>query len=448
VVSALDREDLGALVPLVDPGERTALVRLAGAWSGRLAELDLPDAVGGGASVPSSHVLDGLTLDVTGATPREESRAGGIAVVGLGALRVRVRTDPAAAHGLLRAWFAHQRADEARDLTYDADHLPAVGSLPRLVTVERSGRWYLSVLGTLLGPGEGAPLRVQTLVPTSFPTAQAAVGATVRALLDNLVRPDVSVLAQTLDPSGSDTVQLWAAQIPLVGLDHPPQPVEALRTSDGPVSGSRAVVHVETLRVGDGSQLDLDGRCVRSGQDRACLHPSGYRYTGGLGSLSLLELLGPRGAFSLTAVRDPGGWRTNIPESLADAFSGYADGLTREQVLMVLGQERFDTPAGVLAADQPKDVAFTSAGYALRTVPIEQAGLYRVVASPTGSNRASLFGPDGQPAIQPFFPNDSVYRLTPGEHTLLVWADDAFARRLEQDGGAPYVQRVEVRSVR
>ena len=39
-----------------------------------------------------------------------------------------------------------------QDRTLTGDQLPAVGALPRLVAVERSGRWYLSPLGTLLGP--------------------------------------------------------------------------------------------------------------------------------------------------------------------------------------------------------------------------------------------------------------------------------------------------------
>ena len=137
-----------------------------------------------------------------------------------------------------------------------------------------------------------------------------------------------------------------------------------------------------------------------------------------------------------------------MPESLADALVGYARGLTREQVLMVLGQERLDSPAGELQPDRPADVTFTSAGYALRTVRITRAGLFRVVPGPEGANRSTLYGPDGQPALQPFFPNDSVYRVTPGDHTLLVWADDGFSSTLGQPGGAPYVQRVEVRSIR
>jgi hypothetical protein len=115
---------------------------------------------------------------------------------------------------------------------------------------------------------------------------------------------------------------------------------------------------------------------------------------------------------------------------------------------MVLGQERLDAPAGVLQPDRAQEVAFTSAGYASRTVRIAEPGLYRVVPSPAGGNRATLYGPDGQPSIQPFFPNDSVYRLTPGDHTLLVWADDAFARSLRQPVETPYAQRVEVRAVR
>ena len=207
------------------------------------------------------------------------------------------------------------------------------------------------------------------------------------------------------------------------------------------------MVRVQTLRVGDGSGFDLVGPCVTAGGEQACLHPSGYRYSGGIGSLGQLELLGHDQAFSLTAVRDPDGWRTSLPETLADALLGYADGLTREQVLMVLGQERLDAPGGALQPDRAQDVAFTSAGYALRTVQIARPGLYRVVPSPDGANRASIYDASGEPSVQPFFPNDSVYRLTPGEHTLLVWADDGFSRTLEQAGGAPYVQRVEVRLV-
>jgi hypothetical protein len=448
VVSAVDDEDLGALVRLVEPDERAALVRVSDAWSRRLTTLDLPDAAGG--RPPSRTALfDGLDLGLTGATPRVESRAGDVAVVGLGNLIVRVRTHPAQARGLLRALFLHQHLDEPDDRTYSLDDLADLGVRKRLVTVQRSGRWYLSVLGTLLGPGipEGSIADVRALPPMWSPTPRDAAEATVRALLDPRSRHDVTALAGTLDASGSDFVQLWAAQLVIIGLDRPPAPIATLRTSDGPGDGSRAVVRVGALRVGDGSGFDLAGPCVATNGERACLQRSGYRYAGGLGKLSQLELLGHDGAYSLTAVHGVGGWRTSLPESLADALVAYADGLTREQVLMVLGQERLDAPAGELRTDQPSEVAFTSGGYALRTVHVTAPGLFRVVPSPAG-NWAAIYDPDGQPSVQPFFPNDSAYRLQPGDHTLLVWADDAFADTLARPDAAPYVQRVEVRTVR
>ena len=381
--------------------------------------------------------------------PGWPAQSADVAVVDLGALAVRVRSDPGAARGLLRVWFAYRHLDGPQDLTYGAQNLPALGALPRLVTVERSGRWYLSVLGTLLGPdvANGGLPDVQPVRPSPSRTSQAAVEATLRALLDGRARTDVSVLASTLDGAGADLLQLWASEIATTGLDRSPSPVSGLTTSGGPVTARRAVVRVDAITIGDGSSLDLAGRCLEVIGDRSCLHPSGYRYAGGLGSLSAFDLLGHDGSFALTAVQDSDGWRTSIPESLADALTAYADSLTREQVLMVLGDERLDVATGVLAPGRPQDVAFTSAGYALRTVPIAEPGLYRVVASPGGSTRASLYGPDGEPSVQPFFPNDSAYRLTPGDHTLIVWADDTFSRTLEQPGGAPYVQRVEVRSV-
>lgn len=450
VVSALDREDLAAFARLVEPAERTALLRLGSTLSSRLAALDLPEQLGGGRPSSPAHALDGLDLTLTGATPRVESQAGDVAVVGLGDLAVRVRTDPAATHGLLRAFFAYQQTDEKQDLSYPVADLPGLGVRKRLVTVERSGRWYLSVVGTLLGPGipPGSLADVRALPPTGSPTPQAAVEATVRTLLDVRTRRDVSALAATLDASGSDTVQLWAAQLAIVGLNKPPAPIAALSTAAGPSAADRAVVRLQTLRVGDGTGFDLAGGCLSANGERACLRPSGYRYDGGLGSLGALELLGHDGSFSLSAVHGSEGWRTSLPESLTDALIGYADGLTREQVLMAAGQERLDAPGGVLQPDQPQEVAFTSAGYALRAVRIEHSGLYRIISSPADTNRAALYGADGQPSIQPFFPNDSVYRLTPGDHTLLVYADDAFARTLDQAGGAPYEQRVEVHEVR
>lgn len=450
VVTALDDEDLGALVRLVEPAERAALTRLVGSWSRRLDDLTLPETVGGGPQTSTSTALDGLLLDVTGQAPQVAARSADVAVVDLGALAVRVRSDPDAARGLLRLWFAYRHVDGPQDLTYSAQNLPAFGALPRLVTVERSGRWYLSVLGTLLGPdvANGGLPDVQEVRPTPSRTSQAAVEASLRALLDGRTPADVSVLASTLDAAGADFLQLWASEVATTGLDRSPVPVTGLSTTGGAVSAGRATVRVDTIKVGDGSSLDLAGRCLEVIGDRSCLHPSGYRYSGGLGSLSTFDLLGHDGSFSLTAVQDPDGWRTSVPESLADALAAYADGLTRAQVLMVLGEERLDVPSGVLDPDRPQDVAFTSAGYALRTVRIARAGLYRVVPSPGGSTRASLYGPDGQPSLQPFFPNDSVYRLTPGDHTLVVWADDSFSRSLDQAGAAPYVQRVEVREVR
>lgn len=453
VLRALDQKDAGALVRLVEPDERVALVRLTTAWSRRLEALDLPAGVLGtpeAAPITSADAaLAGLTVDVTGQTPRVAAESGDLAIVDLGDVAVRVRSDPDAARGLLRIWFAYRQLRGPQDRTYRSDTLPAIGALPRLVTVERAGRWYLSVLGTLVGPdvATGSLPDVEPVDPGWSPTPQAAVEATLRTLLDPGTRSDVAPLARTLDASGSDVLQLWASEVATTGLDRSPAAVTALSTTGATVEGDRAVVRVQTLRVGDGSGLDLAGRCLTVSGDRSCLHPSGYRYTGGFGSLSAFELLGQDGSFALTAVQGSGGWRTSVPESLADALAGYANGLTREQVLMVLGQERLDAPSGPLETDQPQDVAFSSAGYTLRTVRIARPGLYRVVPGPDGANRSTLYSPDGEPSIQPFFPNDSVYRLTPGDHTLLVWADDAFARTLDRADEASYVQRVEVRSV-
>ena len=94
-------------------------------------------------------------------------------------------------------------------------------------------------------------------------------------------------------------------------------------------------------------------------------------------------------------------------------------------------------------------MAFTSGGYALRTVHVARARpVPRGARVPTARTARPSTTPTAALDLQPFFPNDSVYRLQPGDHTLLVWADDAFADTLEQPGAAPYVQRVEVRSVR
>ena len=453
LVTALEHEDVPALVRLVEPGERAALLRLVGAWLRRLGELDLPAAVGGGAPVPDADALDGLDLHLTGAAPRVESQAGDLAVVGVGDVTVRMRSTPGTARGLLRLWFAHRHVDEPQDQTFGVSALPQVGALPRVVAVQRSGRWYLSVVATLLGPavGEGTTPSLPALAATTSPTPQAAVEATLHALVDAAVQGDLPALARTLDASGADSAALWSAEVATSGLDRSPATLDRLRTTGEAPDGDRAQVHVDSLRVGApraGTGFVVDGSCVTAGDERGCLHRSGYAYAGGIGSLRLLELLGQDGSFSLTAVRGTRGWLTSVPESLADALAAYADGLTRQQVLMVLGQERLDTPAGVLEVDQPRDVAFGDAGYALLTVRIAERGLVRVMPGPDGSNRASVYGPDGQPSVQPFFPNDSVYRVTPGDHTLLVYADDAFAGTLRGPAGAPYVQRVEVRSVR
>ncbi len=445
VVTALDHEDLGALGRLVEPSERAALVRLGTALSQRLAELDLPEPVGGGRAPDGADPLDGLDLTLTGASPHVDSRGGDVAVVGLGALVVHVRSDPGRAHGLLRTWFARERMTEPEEEAYDVGDLPGLGTRPGLVAVRREGRWYLSVLATLgLGVAAGRPTAVEDVEPAPSADPEAALRATVVALLDPRTRSDASALARTLDASGSDVVQLWAGQLGLTGLDRSPAGVTGLTTSPGPAEDARAVVRLDALRVG--TDVEVAGGCATVDGRRTCLRPTPYRYAGGSGTLGGLELLGHDGAFSLTATRTGDGWRTSLPESAADAVIGFARALTRAQVLMVLDAERSDAPGGVLEPDRRQQVAFTSGGYALRTLHVTRPGLYRVERSPAAENRASLYAPDGEPGEQPFFPNDSVYRLQPGDHTLLVWADDAFSATLLS--GAPYTQPLEVRSIR
>ncbi|WP_375387279.1 hypothetical protein [uncultured Amnibacterium sp.] len=445
ITTALDSSDLGAVVRLVEPGERAALRRVTEAWSHRLANLDLPDAVGGGRS--EGRPLDGLDLTFTQATPRVESQSGDVAVVGLPNLTLRIRSTPAAAHGLLRALFTYGRITEPQDETYPATALP-YDLPPRFVAVERSGRWYLSLFATLLGPGvaQSSTPDVRALEPTWSPTPQAAVETTIRALVGAFDHGDVGAFARTLDASSSDAVQLWASQVSL-GAASRPGAVETIRTSAVSADASRVAVRVDTLHVSGGSTLDFADGCATVRQVRACLHRSGYRYADGIPELSSFALLGHDGGFWLTAVQGGGGWRTSLPDSLADALVAYADRFTREQALAVLHRPTLDDVSGELRADVPVDVTFTSAGYALRTLHVAQTGLYRVVPSPAGLNRAAVYDADGQPAIQPFYPNDSVYQLEPGDHRVLVWADDAFSATLDRTD-APYMQRVEIRTVR
>ena len=442
--TALGEKDLGTLVRLVEPGERAALRRLADAWSHRLADLDLPDAVGGGSG--DAGPLDGIDLTFTGATPRLESRSGDLAVVGLPNLTVRVRSTPGDAHGLLQAWFTYRRVTTPSDLSYPASALP--GDLrPRLVVVERSGRWFVSLLATFFGPGvaAGSTADLQAVEAAAAPDPQAAVEATVRSLFDALGRRDVDPFAATLDPSGADLARLWTSQLETPGTGQDER-LDTLRTAAGPGDGRRARVRIDALEVSGGSRFELSDGCASNPPvARACLHASGYRYADGVPELSAFALLGHDGAFWLTAVNDRDAWRTSLPDSLADALISYADDLTRAQVLALLRRPTLDQPGGSLRPDVAEDVLFSTAGYALRTLHVEHAGLYRVVPSPTGGNRAAVYDADGQPSIQPFYPNDSVYRLDVGDHQVLVWADDEFVAAL--DRSTPYVQRMVVRSV-
>ena len=154
------------------------------------------------------------------------------------------------------------------------------------MTVERSGRWYLSALGTLLGPdvagGSLPSVEAVAQVPAADP--RTAVEATLRALLDSRVRTDVSGLAGTLDGSGADVLQDWASEVATTVMDRSPVPVTALRTADGPATtpgrGPPGALRSGTAPARPG------GPCVTAYGERGCLRASGYRYRGGIGSLA------------------------------------------------------------------------------------------------------------------------------------------------------------------
>lgn len=450
---AVDAEDLGRLAGLLDPAERTAVQRLSGALTADLSRLDLPgvDVADGSGGL----TLAGAQLDLTGTRADVEQLSADVALLTFGAGQLRVRVDPSATHGLLAAYLTDRRSTTRTDRTLPLVQLGGPQRAVRVLAVRDHGRWYASLLLSLLerdlGPGssDSAPAR-GALPPVGAPgssSPEAAAAALVTAATEAYDAGDPAVLASALDRTGAIAAALYGPALTGSTLAHAHWRVDRATFRSIPQGPGRAVVQVEGVALSSPSRtITATPRCITEPTGRHCLTASGYRYPGSPGS-GAFELLGRGGALGLSTVPDDQGWHVGVADSVADAIVAYAGGLTREQGLALLGRARLDAPRTRLVPDRAGSVAFTSAGYAVADLHIDRAGLYRLLPSPAGFHRGSVYQPDGTPAQQKFYPNDDSYQLAPGDYTVLLWADDDFAATL-RNPDRPYVQRVEFRRVR
>ncbi len=453
--TALDRGRLPRLLALVQPEERPALQRLSEGLSRDAQRFGLRGDAG-----PDALSLDGLRLDLTGVSARAELVSADLAVLTFDRGQVRVRTEPAKTTGVVAGYLGLRRITGPGDARVDLGSSGPAHSGWRVLAVRREGRWYVSLLMTLLErqldaasdptTGTGGRLAVPAAPAGErggFEDPEEAAVALTRALVAVPTAADVSALAATLDSTGALAVNRYA---PLFFSDDQPvtwgvQTAVFDSTRQGP---DRAVVRIRSLILtsADGRQVDLGPRCVAGGTRPRCLHDNTYRYDGHP-SVGWFDLLGPDGTFALTAVRQDGRWRIGLADSLADRIVAGVGALSREQALALLHRVPLTEPTAQLVPGRPRQIAFTSAGYATAALHVDRAGLYRIMPSPTGYQRGTVYAADGQPAPQKYFPNDDSYDLVGGDYTVLVWADEAFTRVLDGRVAGPYRQRVEVRRV-
>ena len=459
LVAALGQERLPRLLGLVDPQERPALHRLAGALNADAVRFGLSADTGAAESLSP----DGLQLDLIDVAAQTELISDDLAALDFRRGQLRVRIEPPRTRGLLAGYLGLRRLAGPSAHTFDLGSAGPQRSGLRVLAVRRQGRWYVSPLLTLLEGEFGADLQATGTVgapaparpagrdvpeePAGSETPEQAAVALIRAAVSVRTTTDLPQLGSALDPTGAQATVRYG---PLFLPGDEPGQTWGVRTAafdavpDGP---DRARVRVGSLTLISGDRhLDVGPTCVDTGDQRRCLHRSAYRYDGHA-QVGWFDLLGLGGAFDLTAVRQDGRWRIGVADSLADAVIAGIGALSPEQGLALLQRVPLDRPSGRLVPGRAESVAFTSGGYAVLTLHVDRPGLYRVLPSPAGFQRGTVYTADGTPAVQKFFPNDDSYDLVAGDYTLLVWADTAFERILDGAVEGPYRQRVQVRRV-
>lgn len=459
LIEAVEDKDLAGIFTMVPPQERDALQRVQEAAEEQADDHGIMEAfekVSDGESASGENgmdlSLDGIDISLGGAEPVVTEIDEHLAMINFSSGELRVQIDPAQTKGAVRAAFEAGGDMDAVDESTPFASMGVNGTGLTLMATESEGRWYVSPLysglefaqqfaGTSRGyvPGEPAP--------GSDNPGEAARNA-VSVLPQMVSGGSVMPLAPYLSSYEGNALYYYGGLVDGIfgGYGSDEFYLGEVAFSDGDKDGNRtkAVLDKVTVESEYGDRFSLTSNCVmEDGEEQMCANGSGYglRY-GGSPEPDGLSLLNSSTEWSLTTVKEDGKYKVSLLDSAADWAAGWVQSLTREQALALMDLARSEDSSGELAVGEESDVVFNSAGFAVKTVKLQEKQRLEILGN---YGRAHIYPAGSGALLATLGGNADPAELEPGEYKLVIFAGNDWSEKFADEGSdVQYSEAVKV----
>lgn len=391
IASSINGKDLVSLYGMIAPRERDAVMRVTDQVQKTFKDQGIAEAIAkttSEAPVDSELSLDGVDISVSGAPPVVTKISDDYALVRYGSGEITMTVRPQETKGVLRAGFESNGNMEVIQETQFIAELGPNKTGITLVASKSGGRWYVSpMLSALDAAGAWSQYAdsnesgdFRGYLPDEFspggsnPETAAANG--VSALVDAVTQGDPRLLAPALAKDEATALYLYGGLWNSSGASYgaPQLTLGDVNFTAGPVMGNRAHAIAKNVSLGsDGGRAVITEKCIEDSQNtQTCLNGSGFFDVDGSGMENAMSVASIDGKFGLTTVKEDGVWKVSLLDTTADMASSWLKSLTPEQTLVFLGMERTTASGGELQLGATSSVEFNSAGYAVRTMNLDE----------------------------------------------------------------------------
>ena len=434
-LAAAEKNDAFAAADLLDPSERTSVRSILDNTHNTAENTGYQQ--GGG----RNGLLDGVRISADNVQTEVTNVRDDLARVTMTGGQITLAFDPAKANEGVRDIFSDKKQTE-RTWTADDLSMRARNSsrsvAPAVMTVKRSGKWYVSLLYSnfdMAARAWGKPATDPGRLDThTYSSPEAAAKAFVDGLVGMFSSADVMKLAETLSP---DEGTMIATYRDMFNANDLRRPIEDLRVVGSPhydvqTKGSTATVTVSDLAFEytstNGTTRELEfPDCARN--TSACRRTR-------LRELQILPGVAEVNRRGFVAAKDGGGWHIDLFASYANVVSEYLSNATKDEVALLIARF-FDAPDAFLRLDaertlKPGDSTTidlkelpntTGRTMAIVDLPVQSGQRYSITVSSSGGPGVDWFvvGKSGELADGASYSGpDSSYFSAPDDETLKV----------------------------
>lgn len=457
LIESVNNKDIVGLFTTIAPHERDSVMRLQTVVVDKFKEFGIAEALKkvspevSEAADSGKFVLDGVEITVSGVTPVVTEISADFAQLSFNSGEVHTVIHPDQTKGALRsALDAADKTDVIENTVLIPDLGPNEDGLV-LIAAKTDGRWYLSPMLSALELGsmmaeDSSGMVAKGAVPDKFPAGgdspQEAASAAVRNAVSAVNGADPALLAPSLVKDEAAAFYMYADLWNSSGAGGSSQKVKlgASSFTQGPQDGNRALTFVENVSLSvDGDTVSISDSCFSDPEgDKTCHNGSGYAKNYSSPSANPMSLFTVDGKFGLTTVKEDGKWKVSVLDTATDMAISWLNSLTKEQALALLRLDRTDAPSGAMTVGKAEDVAFNSAGYAVRTLEIDTAQNVILGGGDSGVS-ASVYSADLQDethssSSSSYSSHSSYFELKPGSYVVVLFAADEWQELFDAEG--------------